>query len=71
MATHYVPMDSRCWRGQQDAVCGQSVPLSQHSMTPTCPTCRAFLAQQADDDDATAAALEQEFTEYKDRLVTR
>ncbi len=49
--THYVPAYAPSHPSdpaRQAGVCGQYVPLQQHSLDPTCPACQTAL--QGDDD---------------------
>lgn len=69
--THYIPIFTTLYHGQQRAVCGETVNQWQHSAEPSCPACLAYLLAERDEDEETAVALEREFPEFAGCLVSR
>ena len=66
--THYIGAFTTLYRGQQTAICGETVDQRQHSPEPTCAACLAYLLAEAHEDEATAAALVEEFPEFAGQL---
>lgn len=58
--THYVPAFTSRSRGLSQTVCGIGIDMAEHSVTPSCPTCKAWLEQDAADAKEIAAALDAE-----------
>ena len=64
--THYVPWFTTSGPdGTVMSFCREWVDPKSFSTEPTCPECRAAM----DEDNETAAALEEEFPEFKGKLV--
>jgi hypothetical protein len=59
--THYLAAFVFHARGLQVAVCGTAIEKSEHSCTPSCEKCAAWLADEAADFKATVEALDAEF----------
>ena len=59
--THYLAAFVFHARGLQVAACGTAIEKSEHSCTPSCEKCAAWLVQDAQEYAETIAALDAEF----------
>lgn len=55
--THYIPAFTARNGHDQQAACGRWVRATEHTAEPSCPNCRAYLEQDAEDDTKTAEEM--------------
>ncbi len=68
--SHYIPAYTEINGRQQKTICGVWVTAQEHSTLPTCRECADYLTAEAEEDALTAQNLENEYPEFRGKLVS-